>query len=112
RGRTGRRRARPSGGRAFVHCRKMSVTEFEALPAVDHAARTPGLVVMKFGGSSVGDTDKLKKVAQRLVDASEGGSKVVGVLSAMGDTPDELIRLAHKVSPRPHPRGSEQLTST
>ena len=44
-------------------------TEFEAVPAFERAAPTPGLVVMKFGGTSVGDPDKLKRVARRLVNA-------------------------------------------
>src|SRR5438309_11668655 len=90
----------------------MTTTDFEAVPAVGEAERTPGLVVMKFGGSSVGDTDKLKQVAQRLVAARESGSKVVGVLSAMGKTTDELTRLAHEVSARPHPREYDLLVST
>ena len=86
--------------------------EFEAVPAVTDRVRTPGLVVMKFGGTSVGDTAKLKHVAARLVAARESGSKVVGVLSAMGETTDELIRLAHEVSPQPHPREYDMLVST
>jgi aspartate kinase len=90
----------------------MTVLEFQPVPAVEEIARTPGLVVMKFGGTSVGDTDKLKRVAQRLVDAREAGAKVVGVLSAMGQTTDELIRLAHEVSPTPHPREYDMLVST
>jgi aspartate kinase len=90
----------------------VSVTDFEAVPAVEHAPPTPGLVVMKFGGTSVADTTKLKKVAERLAAAREAGSKVVGVLSAMGDTTDELIRLAHEVSLRPHPREYDMLIST
>jgi aspartate kinase len=90
----------------------MTTTDFEAVPAVDTARRTPGLVVMKFGGSSVGDTDKLKRVAQRVVDARESGAKVVAVLSAMGKTTDELIRLAFEVSPTPHPREYDMLVST
>ncbi|HEX7084706.1 MAG TPA: aspartate kinase [Gaiellaceae bacterium] len=92
--------------------REFEAMDFEAMPAVGSAARTPGLVVMKFGGSSVADTDKLKRVAERLVAAREGGSKVVGVLSAMGKTTDELIRLAHEVSERPHPREYDMLVST
>ena len=56
---------------------------------------------MKFGGSSVADTEKIKDVARRLVRAREEGQRVVGVLSAMGDTTDELIRLAHEISPTP-----------
>src|SRR6266704_2645197 len=66
---------------------------------------------MKFGGTSVGDTQKIKDVARRLVGARETGQRVVGVLSAMGDTTDELIRLAHEVSPRPHPREYDMLVS-
>jgi aspartate kinase len=90
----------------------MTTIDFEAVPAVGSAARTPGLVVMKFGGSSVADTDKLRRVAERLVAAREDGSKVVGVLSAMGKTTDELIRLAHEVSTQPHPREYDMLVST
>src|SRR5437879_5192401 len=90
----------------------MTTIEFEAIPAVQARQRTPGLVVMKFGGSSVGDTDKLKRVAQRLVAARESGAKVVAVLSAMGDTTDALIRLAHEVSARPEPREYDMLIST
>jgi aspartate kinase len=90
----------------------MSVLEFQPVPAVTETRRTPGLLVMKFGGTSVADTAKLKRVAQRLVDAQEAGGKVVGVLSAMGQTTDELIRLAHEVSPTPHPREYDMLVST
>jgi aspartate kinase len=90
----------------------MTVLEFQPVPAVTETRRTPGLVVMKFGGTSVGDTAKLKRVAQRLVDAQEAGAKVVGVLSAMGQTTDELIRLAYEVSPTPHPREYDMLVST
>src|SRR2546423_15217456 len=66
---------------------------------------------MKFGGTSVGDTEKIKEVARRLVQAREKGWRVVGVLSAMGDTTDELIRLAHEISPKPHPREYDMLIS-
>jgi aspartate kinase len=70
------------------------------------------LVVMKFGGTSVGDTQKIKDVAGRLVAAREGGFRVVGVLSAMGHTTDELIRLAEEISPRPNAREYDMLVST
>jgi aspartate kinase len=90
----------------------MTTIEFEAVPAVQARRRTPGLVVMKFGGTSVGDTDKLKRVAERLVEARESGAKVVAVLSAMGKTTDELIRLAYEVSPSPDPREYDLLVST
>src|SRR6201993_2367864 len=66
---------------------------------------------MKFGGTSVGDTKKIKDVARRLVAAQETGHRVVAVLSAMGDTTDDLIRLAHEISPHPHPREYDMLVS-
>ena len=59
--------------------------------------------MMKFGGTSVGDTEKIKDVARRLVAAREAGRRVVGVLSAMGDTTDELIRLAQRDLASPPP---------
>jgi aspartate kinase len=90
----------------------MTTIEFEAIPSVASHGRTPGLVVMKFGGTSVGDTQKLIRVAERLVAAHEQGAKVVAVLSAMGSTTDELIRLAHEVSSHPHPREYDMLVST
>ena len=92
----------------------MATTHYEAVPEVasDAPARGRDLVVMKFGGTSVGDTQKIKDVARRLVAAREAGHRVVGVLSAMGDTTDELIRLAHEISPRPHPREYDMLVST
>ncbi len=91
----------------------MATTQYEAVPGVaaDAEARGRDLVVMKFGGTSVGDTQKIKDVARRLVAARERGYRVVAVLSAMGDTTDELIRLAHEVSPRPHPREYDMLVS-
>ena len=69
-------------------------------------------VVMKFGGSSVADPDKIKHVAQRLVDARERGVRVVATVSAMGDTTDGLLELAQQVSPQPHPRELDMLLST
>jgi aspartate kinase len=91
----------------------VATTHFETVPevAADQEARGPDLVVMKFGGSSVADTRKIKDVARRLVRAQEAGKRVVGVLSAMGDTTDELIRLAHEISARPQPREYDMLIS-
>ena len=87
--------------------------QFESVPEVAADAERPGrdLVVMKFGGTSVGDTTKIKDVGRRLVGAREAGRRVIGVLSAMGDTTDDLIRLAHEVSPQPHPREYDMLVS-
>jgi len=70
-----------------------------------------GTVVMKFGGTSVGDPERLKLVAERLVATCEAGNRVVGVLSAMGHTTDELVELAHKISPHPDPREMDMLIS-
>src|SRR5262249_30864175 len=69
-------------------------------------------VVMKFGGSSVADPEKIKNVAQRLVEARERGVRVVATVSAMGDTTDGLLALAHEVSPEPYPRELDMLLST
>ena len=58
-----------------------------------------GLVVQKYGGSSVADAEGIKRVAKRIVEAKKNGNQVVVVVSAMGDTTDELIDLAGEVSP-------------
>ncbi|WP_031508579.1 aspartate kinase [Streptomyces megasporus] len=58
-----------------------------------------GLVVQKYGGSSVADAEGIKRVAKRVVEAKKNGHQVVVVVSAMGDTTDELIDLAGEVSP-------------
>ena len=91
---------------------RVSTTEYEAVPAVagESTARA-GTVVMKFGGTSVGDPQKLKDVAARIVAAYAEGTRVVAVLSAMGDTTDELVRLAYEISPRPEPRELDMLIS-
>jgi aspartate kinase len=91
----------------------MTATDYEALPALADEAPRPsaGTVVMKFGGTSVADVDRLRAVAQRLVAAREAGNRVVAVLSAMGDTTDELVRLAHEISPRPKARELDMLIS-
>ena len=69
-------------------------------------------VVMKFGGSSVADPDKIRHVAQRFVDAKRRGLNVVGTVSAMGKTTDQLLALASDVSPTPNPRELDMLLST
>jgi len=91
----------------------MTATDYEALPALAEEAPAPsaGTVVMKFGGTSVADVDRLRAVAQRLVTAREAGNRVVAVLSAMGDTTDELVRLAHQISRRPVARELDMLIS-
>lgn len=68
-----------------------------------------GLVVQKYGGSSVADAEGIKRVAKRIVDAKKNGHQVVVVVSAMGDTTDELIDLAEQVSPIPAGREFDML---
>jgi aspartate kinase len=68
-----------------------------------------GLVVQKYGGSSVADAEGIKRVAKRIVDTKKLGHEVVVVVSAMGDTTDELIDLAQQVSPIPAGRELDML---
>jgi aspartate kinase len=91
----------------------MTVTDYEAVPGIarDESPSRVGTLVMKFGGTSVGDTDRLRAVARRIVSAKEEGGRVVAVLSAMGDTTDELVDLAHRISERPKPRAMDMLIS-
>jgi aspartate kinase len=88
-------------------------TAFETLPAVEPAEpqAAAGTLVMKFGGTSVADPEKIRRVAARLVEARRAGGRVVGVVSAMGHHTDELVALAHEVSPRPKPRELDMLIS-
>lgn len=69
-------------------------------------------IVMKFGGSSVADADSIKRVARRVLQAKQDGNEVVIVISAMGDTTDELMDLALQVSPQPAPRELDMLLTT
>ncbi len=62
------------------------------------------LIVQKYGGSSVADASSIKRVAKRVAEARRAGNDVVVVVSAMGDTTDELIDLAHQVTPLPPER--------
>ena len=91
----------------------MATTDYEAVPEITTEVAQPhlGTIVMKFGGTSVADTERLKAVAGRIVTARESGSRVVAVLSAMGDSTNDLIALAYQISPRPHPRELDMLIS-
>src|SRR5436853_3913948 len=71
-----------------------------------------GTVVMKFGGTSVADAERIKRAARRIVAAREQGRRVVAVLSARGKTTDELIAMAEEVSSLPDPREMDMLLST
>jgi aspartate kinase len=72
----------------------------------------PETVVMKFGGTSVADAERLKRAARRIVAKREEGSRVVAVLSARGKETDQLIAAANEVSPNPDPREMDMLLST
>jgi aspartate kinase len=80
--------------------------EFEAIPA-----KSMSIVVQKYGGSSVADPIKLKRVAQRVMQTKEAGHDVVVVVSAMGDTTDKLLALANMISPNPDRRELDMLLS-
>lgn len=67
------------------------------------------LIVQKFGGSSVADAESIKRVARRIVDTRKAGNEVVVAVSAMGDSTDELLDLAHQVTPLPAPRELDML---
>ncbi|HXR40961.1 MAG TPA: aspartate kinase [Acidothermaceae bacterium] len=71
-----------------------------------------GLVVQKYGGSSVADAERIKKVAQRIVATRKAGNDVCVVVSAMGDFTDELIDLAAQISPLPPARELDMLLTS
>ena len=70
------------------------------------------LIVQKYGGTSVGDADKIKNVARRIAARQEKGDELVVVVSAMGHTTDDLIALAHQINPHPEDRELDVLLST
>ena len=70
------------------------------------------LIVQKYGGSSLADAEKIKSVAQRIARTADADNKVVAVVSAMGDTTDDLIALSQQVSKNPEPREMDVLLST
>src|SRR5262245_54571182 len=71
-----------------------------------------GLIVQKYGGTSVADPDLIKNVARRLARVHDSGTRVVGVVSAMGDTTDDLIALAKQGTDEPRDRELALLYST
>jgi aspartate kinase len=76
------------------------------------AAGEAPTIVMKFGGTSVADAERIKRAARRIVAQREAGRRVVAVLSARGQTTDELIAMADEVSPHPDRREMDMLLST
>jgi aspartate kinase len=70
------------------------------------------LIVQKYGGSSVGSAERIKKVAARVASAKAAGNDVVVIVSAMGDTTDDLIELLKQITDNPDPREYDMLLST
>ena len=70
------------------------------------------LLVQKYGGTSVADSTRIVNVAKRIAAAAQAGNQVVSVVSAMGNTTDRLIELAHEIAPEPSPRELDFLLST
>jgi len=71
-----------------------------------------GLIVQKYGGSSVANVERIRNVAKRVTGYRKKGYDLVVVVSALGDTTDELIDLAHKINPEPSEREMDMLLST
>ena len=70
------------------------------------------LIVQKYGGTSVGSPERIRKVAERLIETQRGGSEVVAVISAMAGVTDNLIKLARQTSPQPTEREMDVLLAT
>lgn len=70
------------------------------------------IVVQKYGGTSVADTEKIKNVARRISETKKRGHHVVAVISALGDTTDRLIKLAYQITSRPREREMDMLLAT
>lgn len=71
-----------------------------------------GLIVQKYGGSSVADAACIRRVASRILETQKAGNQVVVIVSAMGDTTDDLIKLAHQINACPSDREMDMLMST
>src|SRR3982751_1661586 len=69
-------------------------------------------VVMKFGGTSVADAERIKRAAERIAERAQNGNRVVAALPARGKETDALVRAAYEVSHRPDPREMDMLLST
>jgi aspartate kinase len=90
----------------------MNTPPSDSLSAEAVRPTVPGLIVQKYGGSSVADAAGIRRAAERISKARQAGFQVVVVVSAMGDTTDELCDLAAEVSARPRPEDLDGLLST
>ena len=87
-------------------------SQYVVIGGPERKAERTNIVVMKFGGTSVADATCIKRVANRIVDARKDGHPVVAVVSARGDTTDELIEMAREISENPPAREMDMLLST
>lgn len=87
-------------------------SQYVVIDGTERKTERTNIVVMKFGGSSVADADCIKRVANRIVEARRAGHPVVAVVSARGDTTDELIEMAKEISDNPPAREMDMLLST
>ena len=71
-----------------------------------------GVIVQKYGGSSLATTERIRNVARRIIETKKKGNQVVAIVSAMGDSTDDLIALAKEISDRPPKREMDMLLST
>ena len=86
-------------------------SQYVVIGGPERKAERTNIIVMKFGGSSVADATCMKRVAQRIVDARKEGHPVVAVVSARGDTTDDLIEMAKEISANPPAREMDMLLS-
>src|SRR5438045_9436693 len=70
------------------------------------------LIVQKYGGTSVGDAERIRRVARRIIETQRDDCRVVAVISAMAGVTDKLIKLAHEMSPEPDKRELDILIAT
>ena len=70
------------------------------------------LIVQKYGGTSVGNPERIRRVAQRLIDTQKSGARVVAVISAMAGVTDNLLKLSRELSTQPTPRELDMLLAT
>src|SRR5438874_8233850 len=94
-------RAHRRRGRGRLHSNRFP-------PAAKGAHAMP-IVVQKYGGTSVGSVERIQAVADRVVRAREEGNDVVVIVSAMGDTTDDLMSMARRIAPVPEPRELDML---
>jgi aspartate kinase len=87
-------------------------SQYVVIGGPERKAERTNIIVMKFGGTSVADAACMKRVANRIVDARKAGHPVVAVVSARGDTTDELIEMAGEISENPPAREMDMLLST